>query len=168
MIKIVLKILLISSISIGIGLYANYLMTGDLPNLVLHKSNMPVPGLSKISESVTKLFDFSGEGSSDSKYLYKWRNAKGIIHYTSEKPAADIEVETIELSRDTNIVPAVSEASIKQNDSHKPSPETRNLDVSAVNHYSPQGIEQLFDQANNVKDIVNEHYEQQNSSSKQQ
>ena len=33
---------------------------------------------------------------------------------------------------------------------------------------SPQGIEQLFDQANNVKDIVNEHYEQQNSSSKQQ
>ena len=161
MTKIILKILLISFILIGAGLYANYLITGNSPKLVLQESQIPDLNISKIAESATDLFSSNGEGTSETKYLYKWRDAKGIIHYTSEKPAADIKVETIKLSSDTNIVPAASEAETKQNVSHDQLPEIDNSDDSSVNLYSPQGIEQLFDQTNDVKNLMNEHYEQQ-------
>lgn len=168
MIKFVLKTLLISAILIGIGLYVNYLLTGNTPSLVIQKPSMPNLNLSKISESATDLFDLSGEELSDTKYLYKWRDTKGIIHYTSEKPAADIKVETIKLSNATNIVPAVSTANTNQNVPQKQLPETVNSDESNANIYSPQGIEQLFDQANDVKNLMNEHYDQQRTSSEQQ
>ena len=129
---------------------------------------MPDLNLSKISESATDLFDLNGEESSDTKYLYKWRDAKGIIHYTSEKPAADINVETIELSSETNIVPAVSTANTDPDVPHTQLPQTVDSDDSGVNIYSPQGIEQLFEQANDVKNLMDEHYDQQRKSSEQQ
>ncbi len=166
MTKFVLKTLFISSTLIVVGLYVNYLLTGNSPNLVLPKSSMPDLNLSKISESATNLLDLNGEESTDTKYLYKWRDAKGIIHYTSVKPDAGINVETIELSSETNIVPAVS--TTNQNIPHSQLPQTSDIDESEVNIYSPQGIEDLFDQAKDVKNLMNEHYGQQRKTSEQQ
>lgn len=168
MTKFVLKTLFISSILIGVGLYANYLLTGNSPNLVLPKPSMADLNLSKISGSATDLFDLNGEESTDTKYLYKWRDAKGIIHYTSVKPDAGINVETIELSSETNIVPAVSTTNTNQNVPHTQLPQTGDTDDSGLNIYSPQGIEDFFDQANDVKSLMNEHYDQQRKSSEQQ
>lgn len=168
MTKFVLKTLFISAILIGVGFYVNYLLTGNTPNLDIQKPSMPDLNLSKISKSATDLFDLNGEELSDTKYLYKWRDAKGIIHYASEKPAADIEVEKIKLSSETNIVPAVSAADTNQNAPQSQLPQAVNSDESNANLYSPQGIEQLFDQANDVKNLINEHYEQQSASSEQQ
>lgn len=168
MIKIVLKILLISFILTGIGLYVSYLMTGNLPNFALQKANYSELDPAKIAESATNLFDFSGEKTPDTKYLYKWRDAKGIIHYTSEKPAADIEIKTIKLSSDTNIVPAVSAADTVENPSHSLVTEIQDAADSRANLYTPQGIEQLFEEANDEKNLMNERYDQQNLSTERQ
>ncbi|MFT5395267.1 MAG: hypothetical protein ACI85N_000451 [Gammaproteobacteria bacterium] len=168
MTKFVLRTLVISAILIGLGLYVNYLLTGNTPNLVIQKPSIPDLNLSKISESATDLFDLNGDASSDTKYLYKWRDAKGIIHYASEKPAADIEIEKIKLSSETNIVPAVSTADTNQNAPQIQLPQSVNVDKSNENFYSPQGIEQLFDQANDVKNRINEHYDPQSTSPEQQ
>jgi len=166
MTKFLLKTLLISSIVIGVGLYLNYLMTGNSPNLVLQKPNMPDLNLSKISESATDLFDFNEESTSVAKYLYKWRDEKGVMHYTSEKPDADIKVETIELNRDTNIVPAVSDEKTQHNPAITQSRNDTETLESSTDLYTPDGIEQLFDQANDVQNLINEHYEQQKSATK--
>jgi len=134
----------------------------------LQKTSMPDLNLSKISESATDLFDLNGEASSATKYLYKWRDPKGIIHYTSDKPAAGITVETIKLSSETNIVPADSTGNVGENAPQRQVPQAVNSDKTSANLYSPQGVEQLFDQANDVKNLINEHYDQQSTSSEQQ
>jgi hypothetical protein len=168
MTKFVLKILLVSAILIGIGFYVNYLLTGNSLNLALQNPSMPNLNISKISESVANIFDLNGEESPDTKYLYKWRDAKGIIHYTSEKPAAGTTVEKIELSNETNIVPAASTTITNQNEPHTQLQQTVDSGEHGVNIRSPQSIEQLFDQANDIKNLINEQYDQQKKSSEQQ
>ena len=168
MTKFVLKTFVISAILIGVGFYVNYLLTGNTPNLAIQKPSMPDLNLSKISESATELFNLNEKDSSDTKYLYKWRDAKGIIHYTSEKPAVNITVETIKLSSETNIVPAVSTTDTNQNTSQIQLPQGVDDDKSNAILYSPQGIEQLFDQANDVQNLINEHYDDKSTLSEQQ
>jgi Domain of unknown function (DUF4124) len=166
MFKIILKTLLISCLLIAIGFYTNYLLTGNLPNVVSHKVNMPDLNLSKISESATDLFDFNEESASVTKYLYKWRDAKGVMHYTSEKPAADIKVETIELTSDTNIVPAISDEETQHNPALTQSRNDTETVESSTDLYTPEGIEQLYNQANDVQNLINEHYDQQKAVTK--
>jgi len=167
MTKFVIKTLIISIILIGIGFYVYYLKTGNMTNSVIQEPNISDLNLSKITSSATNLLNLKRNESSDTKYLYKWRNSKGIIHYTSEKPAADIAVETIELSSDTNIVPAVTEANINQTDPQSQLPQNENTAESNANLYLPQGLEQLFDQADSVKNLINEHYSEDSTQENQ-
>jgi hypothetical protein len=145
-------------------MYANYMMTGQTPELNINPPELKNIDISKLTDSLSdKVNSVKGKITPETEkketYLYKWRDEKGIIHYTSEKPKAQInKLETIKIDNQTNVVPAVSDESpsIK-------SPQQQNTQVSSeipTNVYSADGIKQLFDQAKNIQNQVNEQYEE--------
>lgn len=168
MLKFLFKVTFISLLLFGLSIYAKYLITGQSPNLDINKEKLPEIDISKISDSLSNKVStvkdkVTPEAENKETYLYKWRDEKGVIHYTSEKPDVDIKnLESIKIDNQTNVVPAVS------NNSDKNEPSEMQNNQSSVdmpsNIYSPDGIKQLFDQAKDVQNLVNEQFEQQESS----
>ena len=163
MLKFLYKIIFILVLFFGIRMYANYMMTGKTPELQLNKPTLPEINISKLTDSLSDKVDsvkdkITPEDKKKETYLYKWRDEKGVIHYTSEKPAAQInDLESIKIDNQTNVVPAVSEKSSKTE-----SIQQQSAPVSSgipTNIYSPEGIKGLFDRAKNIQKQVNEQYE---------
>ncbi len=161
MLKFIFKIIIVILLMFGLSNYANYLMTGKTPDISFEKPSLPKIDMSKLTGSVSEKFDsIKKEKSTEDTYLYKWRDAKGVIHYTSEKPSKNIaNIESIKINNDTNVVPSVSsneEESVQQQSvaSELPTEIPPNL-------YSPEGVKQLIDQAKNVQNQMNEQFQEQ-------
>ncbi len=159
MFKFLFKIIFICILLFGFSNYANYLATGKATEFNFSKPVLPDIDLTTITDSLSDKFDpvkQEAEPIVKNSYLYKWRDEKGIIHYTSEKPSENItNLESIKLSNDTNVVPAVPEnMETKQEDNQTQSPSTE----LSGNVYSPEGIKHLFDQAKNIQNLMNEQY----------
>ena len=166
MTRLILKTFFIACILYGLGNYASYLMTGRLPSIVKQPPEIPAFNISKLTKSIsTKLRINSEEKDTENKYLYKWRDTNGVMHYTSDKPQKDINYESIRLSNDTNVVPAVSESDTTSE--HPVQQQLPSTEMPA-NVYSPEGIEQLFNQAKDIQNLVNEQFEQQEVISNQE
>ena len=146
-------------------MYANYMMTGQMPDTNINTPELPDINISKLTNSISDKVDsvkgkITPEITQKETYLYKWRDEKGVIHYTSEKPDGDIKnLESIKIDNQTNVVPAVS-----ANTPETEPAQTQNNPVSTqlpTNVYSPEGIKQLFEQAKNVQNLMNEQFDQQ-------
>jgi uncharacterized protein DUF4124 len=162
MLKFLFKIIIFISIASGFAYYANYLMTGKTPDIPINKPILPDINLSKVTGSISNKFKSikKKEPVKDAS-LYKWRDTKGVIHYASEKPSEKINYEEIIFNNSTNLVPAVSDSeTVHENPSQQPSPST-NL---PTNIYSPEGIKHLFDQANDIQNLMNDQFTQQENS----
>jgi uncharacterized protein DUF4124 len=163
MLKFFFKIAMVLLILFGLASYANYLMTGNMPNILIDKPTLPDIKVSRLTDSLSDKFKSIkiNKPVTDS-YLYKWRDDKGVIHYTSEKPTENIQnLEQIKLSSDTNIVPAVSESEVtNDNTTQQQSSESTSIDFP-TNVYSPEGVKQLIDQAKDVENLMNEQFDQQ-------
>ncbi len=163
MLNFLFKIILVILILFGLGSYTNYLLTGKAPDIVINKPTFPDIKMPNLTETLSdKLSVIKEKKSAANTYLYKWRDTKGVMHYTSEKPPENIQnFESIKLSNDTNIIPAVSDSEVahkKPAEQHAPS---TNL---PTNIYSPDGIKHLFDQAKDVQNLINDQFTQQENS----
>lgn len=162
MFKFLLKIIFIFILIFGFSNYANYLMTGETPEII----TKPLPDLdiSVIKKSISKKLNSEKETikvapETESTYLYKWRDDKGIMHYTSEKPTGEIKsLESIKLSNNTNIIPSDNNDTKQVND--KKSTQLLSTELPA-NLYSPEGIKQLFDKAKDIQNLMDENFNHQ-------
>ncbi len=164
MMKFLFKIGLIFILLFGFSNYANYLVTGKSPEINFKKPTLPDVDISKIKKSIFDKFESVKEEvkpKEKDSYLYKWRDEKGIIHYTSEKPSENIQsLESIKLSNDTNVVPAVSENKTRSDNTNQQQAPSTDL---PANVYSPERIKHLFDQAKGIQNLMNEQFDQQNN-----
>jgi uncharacterized protein DUF4124 len=143
----------------GLGVYANYLISGKAPDLATIKPIIPDINITDLTDTISNKFkSIKKDEPVNESYLYKWRDDKGVIHYTSEKPLDVVNYESIKLSNDTNVVPAVPESEItdervvQQQAAKLPS-----TDLPA-NVYSPEGIEHIFNQAKDIQSLVNDQF----------
>lgn len=158
MLKFLLKTFLTVFILLGFGSYANYLMTGRAPTLDIQSPVIPDINISDISSDITenisqKIKPTEKKNNDAKEYMYKWRDSKGVIYYSSERPPDDINYESIAYNKETNVVPA-----IKPGKSPEP---TRPSNKFVDNVYSPEGIKNLFEQAKDIQNIVNDQFQQQ-------
>ncbi len=164
MLKFLFKIILIIILLFGFSNYANYLVTGEKPELDINEPILPDIDISKITDSISDKFEsvkkeVQAQSEVKESYLYKWRDEKGVIHYTSEKPAENIRsLESIKLSNDTNVVPAVP---VPQTSSAINNQQQALSTEAPTNVYSPEGIKHLFDQAKSIQNLMNEQFTQQ-------
>jgi len=162
MLKFFFKLIFVFILLFGFSNYANYLATGKPPEINIKKTVLPDIDISNITDSISDKFESVKEEIEPEvkdSYLYKWRDEKGVIHYTSEKPSENIQnLESIKLSNDTNVVPAVSENKSPPKENNKHSLPSAEL---PVNIYSPEGIKHLFDQAKDIQNLTNEQFNRQ-------
>ena len=172
MLKFIFKIIFMSVLLFGVSMYAKYLMTGQAPELNLDNPTLPDIDISQIKDSISDKVGsvkdkITAEEETKETYLYKWRDDKGIIHYTSEKPPTETKnLESIKIDNQTNVVPAVSDNVPDNTANTEPAQQTSSLPSTNMpaNVYSPEGIKQLFEQAENVQNLMNEQFEQQEQS----
>lgn len=97
------KLLVIGVVVTGLASYGTYLYTGRFP----WQYFTGLPAMPKISApDLPKLGDILPPGELSGKdRLYKWRDAQGEWHYTSDFPGEDVEVEVLTIDRNTNVMP---------------------------------------------------------------
>ncbi len=164
MLKFLFKIGFVILILFGLSSYANYLLTGKTPDIVINKPTLPDIKISKLTETLSDKFSVIKEKKpvEENTYLYKWRDTKGVIHYTSEKPPENTQdFESIKINNDTNVIPAVSDKEVTHEKSTQQQIPSTDL---PTNIYSPEGIKHLFDQAKGVQNLMNDQFTQQENS----
>ena len=90
------KWLVVARVVLCLAGYGVYLYTGKVPWEF-------VPGVSdRLNE--LPLNELTGQDR-----VYKWRDAHGEWHYTSELPGEGVEAEVITLDKNTNVLPGTGE-----------------------------------------------------------
>jgi hypothetical protein len=125
-------------------------------------SNLKAPDLAlpKIPDS-DDLSSLSKAGKR-TDVIYQWRDANGDLHFTSERPPEGVEYTAKGYDPDTNLIQSVE---VKHEE-----PEAVAVQQPAIstpsdigNPYSPEKIEKLFKDAQNVQKLMNDRYQQQES-----
>ena len=175
--KILLKVSLIAFMAFGLITYVNYLMTGQVPAIFRqtpHLSDFKSHGVKEsLSDKATQFKETINEkldaipsitGNSKST-LYKWRDEKGQLNYTNDPPPKGIKFEKIILDSRTNVIPSIKSSKNTEVETSKPSPTMQTERTHSFNKpsdlYSPEGIEQLINQAKDVQNLVDERYKNQ-------
>lgn len=99
------KLLVSGIVSLGLAGYGIYLYTGKPPWVFFQ--GLPVPAMPKLEPpSLPKLGDMLPKAETTGKdQLYKWLDAQGQWHYTSERPAEGVKFELLTIDRSTNVLP---------------------------------------------------------------
>lgn len=162
MFKLFFKFVVITALFMCVAIYGNYLTTGKLPPYLQKKTDFSMPQLNEIGNKAEEMLN-SINVSSNENYIYKWTDENGQIHLTSEPPDASTSFEAVKLESDVNIVPSVSPINNPVDDIQSSVPETNdtsNLNLKEV--YSPEKVQQLYDDARSVRDQLNERASSQN------
>lgn len=101
--RLIFKLLAMGSVGLGLAGYGVYLYTGKLPweffDGLPAMPKMEAPSLPKLGDILPKV-ELAGQDQ-----LYKWRDARGEWHYTSEPPGEGVKFELLTIDRNTNVMP---------------------------------------------------------------
>lgn len=104
MLRFLRKLLVWGVVSLGLAGYGVYWYTGK-PPWTFFQGRVPAmpkiepPGLPKLGDILPET-ELAGKDQ-----LYKWRDAQGQWHYTSEQPAEGVKFEQLTIDRNTNVLP---------------------------------------------------------------
>ena len=121
----------------------------------LLKGGVKVPEFSNPMDALEKANPLNS--SSEKVQVYKWQDANGVWQFSSQPPAGQASVETIELSPNTNVMAPTPVAAESD-----PAPTGPRVSVlGGASPYSPDGVKQLVDQAKNVQEMLDERQKMQ-------
>jgi hypothetical protein len=145
-VKLLIKLLL-SLLVLAVVLPFTPFMPGGKPLLKMDGLKWPplaAPDLARPNPA-------TDPGSANNQTFYKWRDAKGTVHYGDQPPGTPTgQVETIEVNPDTNLILGLKVPPPPPE--QKPAPEGAATSLpSAYSPYSPGQIERLFEEAHKVK-----------------
>jgi hypothetical protein len=131
-----------------------------LPDFSLADFSLPdMPGFSSSKSKVSSDEDLAGKD-----LFYKWYDAEGNVQFTTEPPADGIEYTVKGFDPDANVIQAVkipvSEAEV---DDSKPDQSKNEPGESTENPYSLEKIKKLFEDTKNLKTLLNQRAQDQDS-----
>jgi hypothetical protein len=118
-----------------------------------------------------KLLPTNG-GSSREDVFYRWNDAKGNVHFTTEPPPDGIKYTVKGYNPDTNLIQAV-EIPVEEPVVEPPPPgsepasENKSPAQDLDSPYSKDNIQKLFDDTRNLEQMFNQRYNNQNSAANQ-
>lgn len=89
---------------------------------------------------------------------YKWTDANGVVHYSSEPPELAQTAEILELDPNANIIQGLPERQEAETNKQKPSAPA----LPQGNPYNPATVKKLIDDAKNVQTMLNKRGEEMN------
>jgi len=139
--KVIFKAVLMLGIVLGISNYVMYLMTGKTPFSQVPDVSISTPNLSEMMPK-------------GSERAYKWTDANGVVHYSSEPPP-EVEAQVMDVDPNTNMIQGLRAEAPKETEA-APAP-TPTLPQGNV--YNPKNVQKLIEDAKNVQNVLNERYE---------
>jgi hypothetical protein len=117
--------------------------------------------------SSDKLLPTTGGGSREDVF-YRWNDAKGNVHFTTEPPPDGIEYTMKGYNPDTNLIQAVAipvEESVVESPppGSEPASENRSSAQDLDSPYNKDNIQKLFDDTRNLEQMFKERFNNQNS-----
>lgn len=144
---LIFKAVLMILIMVGISNYLMYIMTGKAPFSFGDMSlNMPEASISELKSHIP----------AGKEQAYKWTDANGTVHYSSEPPPENHAVELIHVDPNTNLVQGLRSEPKKVETQVNQVPATT-LPTGSV--YNPKTIKKLMDDAKGVQETLNKRYE---------
>ena len=150
--------LLIVAIVIAVMLPFTFLKGKDgRPLMSLDQLKGPDLAMPKLPSGITTPLTTPGSGGKD--VVYKWKDAAGVTQFSSTPPPAGTEYTSKGYDPDLNLIQSVK---VKREEPEKEvSPLTKKKPADMGNPYSPEKIEKLFDDANNIEKLLNNRMKQQ-------
>jgi Domain of unknown function (DUF4124) len=107
-------------------------------------------------------------GASREDIFYRWNDAKGNVHFTTEPPPDGTEYTVKGYNPDANVIRAVElPAEEPVAESPASAAETASDDMSSAqdvgNPYNKDNIQKLFDDTRNIEQLLNQRFNNQNS-----
>jgi len=145
--------LLISVLVISILLPFTILKGTDGKPL-LSFADLKSPELPKVSGSITGL---GGKNSNRKDAIYKWVGENGDLQFSNSPPPAGIEYTVMNYDPNQNVIQAVEIESNEPVEVLEREPKKKVTSMKDVgNPYSPEKIEKLFEDANNIEKLLNQ------------
>jgi len=126
-----------------------------------------LPKLPKLSSSKQLVPAKVGAGGMDT--FYKWYDPKGNVQFTTEPPPDGVEYTVKQYNPNANVIQAVElpagDADVEASAGANTVPEKRPPEKSEqdlANPYNKESIGQLFEDARNIKDLMNQRTNIQN------
>lgn len=165
--KLIFKAVLVAGIMLGLSSYAGYLMTGQLPFSFLKNltGNLQSTAREKLSDlktlerpknQKTETGEVLNTGNAT---VYKWRDAEGVLHYSSEPPPQGTQASTMLLDSKVNVLSAVK-APISESQPEK-SAAKEVVAEGLSNPYTPEGVKEIMDKTKKTQKQMQERMEQQ-------
>ena len=107
-----------------------------------------------------KVLPNSGSGGED--IFYKWYDAQGNVQFTTEPPADGIEYTIKGYDPNANVIQAVEIPAEPAPDSDSAT-KTKLKPGDIDNPYDPENIKKLMEDAQNIQDILNQRFKDQES-----
>ena len=110
----------------------------------------------------------TGAGASREDIFYRWNDAGGNVHFTTEPPSDGIEYTVKGYNPDANVIRAVElPAEELVGESPASATEPASMGMSSAqdvgNPYNKDNIQKLFDDSRNVEQLLNQRFNNQNS-----
>jgi hypothetical protein len=136
---------------------------------LLSLDDLKAPDISLPDISIPKVFDDVKlpklpEASPDQDIVYQWYDAEGNLNFTSQPPPQGTEYTVKGYDPNTNLIQSV-ELDEEPEASDSDSEQNANTPVKGVSEigspYSPEKVEQLFNDAKNIEKLLNDRMKQQ-------
>jgi hypothetical protein len=127
----------------------------------LKMPDLSMPGVPD-SVDVPSLPGVSGSGRTDT--VYQWRDKDGSLHFTTDPPPPGVEYTVKGYDPNANLIQSIkpeSEEQVAEVESGESSDSSSAKDRGIGNPYSPERIEKLFDDAENVQKLIDERMKKQ-------
>jgi hypothetical protein len=98
-------------------------------------------------------------GSGRTDKVYQWRDADGRLHFTTDPPPPGIEYTVKGYDPNTNLIQSIkpnSDERVAKVNPDGSSDSSSSKDRSIGNPYSPERIEKLFNDAENVQKLIDD------------
>lgn len=113
-----------------------------------------------------RLLSTDGGGSREDIF-YRWNDAKGNVHFTTDPPPDGIEYSVKGYNPDANVIQAVKLPDEPVAEPPATVAEPASADKSSAqdidNPYNKNNVQKLFDDSNNIEQLLNQRLNNQNS-----
>jgi hypothetical protein len=125
--------------------------------------DISLPAMPKISGN--KNLARSDDDLSGLDLFYKWYDADGNVQFTTEPPEPGVEYKVKGFDPNANVIPAVKlPPGSSGTDEKSPAGTKLGEQESSANPYSQESIKKLFEDSENIQELLNQRLQNQESS----
>lgn len=137
------------------------ILKDDQGKALMSFSSFSLPDMPSFDE-VSKLTP-SSSGIGGKNIFYKWYDAEGNVQFTTEPPADGIEYTVKGYDPNANVIQAVKMPAAETAQDEPVATEKTASDLPETSAYDAESIKKLFEDTKNIEKLLNQRYENQNS-----